>query len=162
MQKARRHPNHSGLRPLVSAWFQGLFTPLLGVLFTFPSRYLFTIGLLVVFSLAGWCRLFQTGFLRSRPTQDPNLSNIIYVYGTLTLFRWPFQNHSTCYIFNSVGPTTPHVRKHTVWATPLSLATTHRITIVFSSSRYLDVSVPWVRLRLLGLLGCPIRTSTDH
>ena len=31
-----------------------------------------------------------------------------------------------------------------VWALPLSLATTKGITIVFSSTRYLDVSVPWV------------------
>ena len=31
-----------------------------------------------------------------------------------------------------------------VWAVPRSLATTCGITIVFSSSRYLDVSVPWV------------------
>ena len=30
---------------LVSIWFQVYFTPLTGVLFTFPSRYLFTIGL---------------------------------------------------------------------------------------------------------------------
>ena len=33
-----------------------------------------------------------------------------------------------------------------VWANPLSLATTQGITIVFSSSGYLDVSVPRVRL----------------
>ena len=31
-----------------------------------------------------------------------------------------------------------------VWAIPFSLATTKGITIVFYSSRYLDVSVPWV------------------
>ena len=31
-----------------------------------------------------------------------------------------------------------------VWAVPRSLATTWGITIVFFSSRYLDVSVPWV------------------
>ena len=58
------------LRPLVGVWFQVLFTPLPGVLFTFPSQYWFTIGLLVVFSLTGWCRQIQAGFLRSRPTQD--------------------------------------------------------------------------------------------
>gem|GEM_PF-4171362 len=36
------------LRPhrlLVDIWFQIYFTPLTGVFFTFPSRYLFTIGL---------------------------------------------------------------------------------------------------------------------
>ena len=33
-----------------------------------------------------------------------------------------------------------------VWAIPRSLATTCGIIVIFSSSRYLDVSVPWVRL----------------
>ena len=71
MQKARRHSEE--LRPLVGARFQGLFTPLLAVLFTFPSRYWFTIGLTGVFSLTGWCPQIQTGFLRPRPTQDTRL-----------------------------------------------------------------------------------------
>ena len=70
MQKARSHSDESKLLPLVSAWFQVLLTPLFGVLFTFPSQYWFTIGLLVVFSLTGWCRQIQAGFLRSRLTQD--------------------------------------------------------------------------------------------
>ena len=67
MQKARRHPK--GLRPLVSVWFQVLFTPLFRVLFTFPSQYWFTIGLSVVFSLGGWSPHIQTGFHVSRPTR---------------------------------------------------------------------------------------------
>src|SRR5690606_31870094 len=69
----KRHaviPSMTELRPLVGTRFQVLFTPLFGVLFTFPSRYWFTIGLPVVFSLTGWCRQIQAGFLRSRPTQD--------------------------------------------------------------------------------------------
>ena len=65
------------LRPLVSVWFQVLFTPLPGVLFTFPSQYWFTIGLLVVFSLTGWCRQIHAGFLRSRATQDTHASNVL-------------------------------------------------------------------------------------
>ena len=44
MQKARRHPDKSGLRPLVSVWFQSLFTPFLRVLFTLPYRDWCTIG----------------------------------------------------------------------------------------------------------------------
>ena len=43
------------------------------MLFTFPSRYLFTIGLSGVFSLAGWARLIHTGLHVSRATQDPRL-----------------------------------------------------------------------------------------
>ena len=85
MQKARRHPallsKSAGLRPLVGAWFQVLFTPLLGVLFTFPSRYWFTIGLSGVFSLTRWCWQIQTGFLRPRPTQDTNLLNSLTCTG---------------------------------------------------------------------------------
>ena len=69
MQKARRH-HTKWLRPIVGERFQVYFTPLFGVLFTFPSQYWFTIGLLVVFSLTGWSRQIQTGFLVSRPTQD--------------------------------------------------------------------------------------------
>jgi hypothetical protein len=38
------------------------------VLFTFPSQYLFTIGLSGVFSLGGWSPHIQTGFHVSRPT----------------------------------------------------------------------------------------------
>ena len=41
------------------------------MLFTFPSRYWFAIGLLRVFSLGGWARRIHTGFLVSRATQDP-------------------------------------------------------------------------------------------
>ena len=71
MQKARRHTDvKSALRPLVGVWFQVLFTPLLGVLFTFPSRYSFTIGLLGVFSLTRWCWQIHTKFHRLRATQD--------------------------------------------------------------------------------------------
>ena len=70
MQKARRHT--VVLRPLVSVWFQVLFTLLLAVLFTFPSRYLFAIGLSGVFSLTGWSRQIQTGFHVSRPTWEIN------------------------------------------------------------------------------------------
>ena len=50
--------------------FRDSFTPLLGVLFTFPSRYSFTIGLTGVFSLAGWSRRIRAGFHVPRVTQD--------------------------------------------------------------------------------------------
>ena len=59
-----------GSHSLQAHGFRFYFTPLLAVLFTFPSRYWYTIGLPGVFSLGGWCRRVQAGFLRSRPTQD--------------------------------------------------------------------------------------------
>jgi hypothetical protein len=46
------------------------FTPLSGVLFTFPSRYCFAIGHTVVFSLTSWSRLIHTGFHLPRATRD--------------------------------------------------------------------------------------------
>ena len=52
--------------------FRVCFTPLLEVLFTFPSRYLSTIGLSVVFSLAGWAPLIPAEFLVLRGTQVPS------------------------------------------------------------------------------------------
>ena len=54
---------------LVGIRFQVYFTPLIGVLFTFPSRYLFTIGQLGVLSLGGWSPHVQTEFHVFRPTQ---------------------------------------------------------------------------------------------
>ena len=61
------------------------------MLFTFPSRYWFTIGLSEVFSLTGWSRLIQSGFLVSRPTQDPAKLLTLYVYRTVTSWGRPFQ-----------------------------------------------------------------------
>ena len=56
---------------LVNIRFQKLFTPLAGVLFTFPSRYWFTIGHQVVFSLGKWSSQLPTGLHVSRCTQVP-------------------------------------------------------------------------------------------
>ena len=53
----------------VGVRFQVSFTPLVGVLFTFPSRYLFTIGRIGVLRLGGWSPHVQTGFHVPRPTQ---------------------------------------------------------------------------------------------
>ena len=66
MQKARRHPE--GLRPLVSTWFQVLFTPLIGVLFIIQSPYWFTIGRQGVLRLGGWTPHVQSEFHELEPT----------------------------------------------------------------------------------------------
>ena len=130
--------------------FRYFFTPLLGVLFTFPSRYLSTIGLPGVLSLGGWCRRFRTGFLRPRPTQVPARVGASFAYGAVTRCGPPFQacsatsSSSTCRRpYNPARASTP-----AVWALPLSLAATRGVTVVFLSSDYLDVSVRRVRLLL--------------
>ena len=110
MQKARRHPI-TGLRPLVSVWFQGLFTPLLRVLFTFPSQYSFTIGLLVVFSLTGWCRQIQREFHQLPPTQDTPTIQKSYQYRALTSFGLPSQTVLVPLMYRYRSPTTPVLPK---------------------------------------------------
>ena len=60
LQKARRHP--CGLRLFVSKWFQVLFHQGLPLLFTFPSRYLFTIGNVDYLALADSSARFLPGY----------------------------------------------------------------------------------------------------
>ena len=55
---------------LVNIGFQVLFHSPPGVLFTFPSRYYFTIGHQVVFSLMGWSPHIHTRFHVPRITLD--------------------------------------------------------------------------------------------
>ena len=59
---------------LVNTGFQVLFHSPPGVLFTFPSRYCFTIGHQVVFSLWGWSPNLHTRFHVSRTTPDTTMS----------------------------------------------------------------------------------------
>src|SRR6056297_3784058 len=64
---------------LVDIGFQVLFHSPPGVLFTFPSRYFFTIGHQVVFSLGRWSSLLPTGFLVSRGTLDHSLKESSFI-----------------------------------------------------------------------------------
>ena len=89
--------------------FRYYFTPLLAVLFTFPSRYWYTIGLPGVFSLGGWCRRIQAGFLRSRPTQDTTSCLQVFAYRTVTFFGRTFQICSATDFESFEGPTTPEM-----------------------------------------------------
>ena len=66
------------------------------MLFTFPSQYLFTIGLSGVFSLGGWSPHIQTGFHVSRPTHlSSKYAFHLRGYHPLWLF---FPEHSSKYI----------------------------------------------------------------
>ena len=66
------------------------------MLFTFPSQYLFTIGLSGVFSLGGWSPHIQTGFHVSRPTHLSSMYAFqLRGYHPLWLF---FPEHSSKHI----------------------------------------------------------------
>src|SRR5690606_35933502 len=82
-----------------------------------------------------------------RPTQDTRPRTHVSLTGlSPSAARIPirFRSH-LCALCRSYNPA--HALTWPVWAPPLSLATTHGITVVFSSSGYLDVSVPRVSLR---------------
>ena len=90
LQKAHHH-THKVLWSVVGIWFQVLFHSPPGVLFTFPSRYCFTIGHQVVFSLGRWSSLLPTRFHVSRGTLDQNLWSSRFIYGTITPYGPTFQ-----------------------------------------------------------------------
>ena len=130
--------------------FRYYFTPLFEVLFTFPSRYSYAIGLSVVFSLAGWAPQIHAEFLVLRATQVSDCRQFRhFAYGTLTLYGAAFQQLPLCLNVRAPLILQPRIRlpeaTAAVWATPRSLATTCGIILIFSSCGYLDVSVPHVR-----------------
>ena len=69
----------------------------------------------------------------------------LFAYVTLTLFRWP--SHAILLnLILHIAVQTPKVLLLLVWPPPRSLATTSGISVDFSSSPYLDVSVQAVPL----------------
>ena len=95
-----------GLRPFVSMWFQNYFIPLIGVLFTFPSRYWFTIGerTYLAFGATLDTALLQcptSWFVVLRPSdrispvlpylRGTNVVQSTFAYWTFTLFGGAFQ-----------------------------------------------------------------------
>ena len=96
------------------------------MLFTFPSRYWFTIGHRHVFSLVRWSSRIPTGFHVSRRTWVPCPGRQMhFVYGAITLYGGPFQVPSTIHLLcNSPRGLRPSpARSHDpALATPASLA----------------------------------------
>ena len=90
MQKAHGHIIKM-LPQLVGNRFQVLFTPLTGVLFTFPLRYWFAIDRRGILSLGRWSSQIPTGFHVPRGTQVPFSPLFSFRYGALTLCGVPSQ-----------------------------------------------------------------------
>ena len=133
LQKVRGHTSNV-LPQLVSAGFQVLFHSPPGVLFTFPSRYWFTIGHQGVFSLGGWSLQLPTGFHVSRSTQDTSFYRRLSYTGLLPSMV-QLSNCillTYCQIMKSYNPRSENL----VWALPASLAATRGIEFSFSSSGY--------------------------
>ena len=140
-RKGRRVPERTHDVPsLPSQQFQALFNSLFKVLFIFPSRYLFAIGLPSIFSLR-WDLPPALGCIpkqpdsakasRGAPGSHPN--------GVLTLSDAPFQEtwdgagaESTSIDYNSPAGGW----RFSSWALPGSLAVTKGILVSFFSSAY--------------------------
>ena len=121
---------------LVNIRFQVLFHSPPGVLFTVPSRYLFSIGYQVVFSLTEWSPLFHTRFLVSRTTLDLSRLHSVFVYRTFTFFGLPSLVILLTLFLALLIILTPDVLLLLVWALPVSLATTSGIVVTFFSYGY--------------------------
>ena len=83
---------------LVNIGFQILFHSPPGVLFTFPSRYSFTIGHQVVFSLTGWSPLIHTRFHVPRATLDTASLTYLSYTGLSPSMVCTFQCSSTRFV----------------------------------------------------------------
>ena len=129
--------------PFTTTQFHVLLNSLFKVLFNFPSRYLFAIGLGVIFSLT-WSlprtlsctpKQLDSGEKVSATRQPP--------YGPITLYgpwpqsRWTWTGRRVARRLSrtphSARPRGPAVR---CWALPVSFAITKGITVVFFSSAY--------------------------
>ena len=102
------------------------------MLFTFPSRYLFTIGLWWVFSLGGWARRIHTELHVFRATQESSTLRAVFMYGVITLYDYTFQNIPLTAFLAMLKSYNPNkAGTSLVWAVPRSLATTRGITFCF-------------------------------
>ena len=103
------------------------------MLFTFPSRYSFAIGLSGVFSLTGWSRRIRAELLVLRVTQDttrPQSASFTGLSPSMVELSRTFYSLSVCH--GVVLQPRICVATHTVWALPRSLATTGGIIRLFS------------------------------
>src|SRR2546421_6838420 len=151
LQKARRHltpQRGTQLRRIVGTRFQVLFHSPPGVLFTFPSRYLSAIGHQGVFRLTRWSWQIHGGLQGSAATREhPPGRPDTFTYRTITVYGAAFQQLRLATAFLTARPfsspihgrpTTPNtqplpgITRARFSLDPLSLATTHGITYLFS------------------------------
>ena len=139
------------------------------MLFTFPSRYWFAIGLLRVFSLGGWSRRIHTGFLVSRATQESATLRMASCTGlSPSLERFSKRFHSPSFL-RHCSPTTPTMPEHRWFGlfpvrSPLLGESLNyflflRVLRCFSSPRSLTTFVVRLSFRQPG---CPIRKFTNQ
>lgn len=130
----------AGPHPLPSRQFQALFDSLFKVLFIFPSRYLFAIGLSPVFSL-GRNLPPDWGCIPKQPDSQtaPRGATGSGHDGALTLSGAPFQGTWARSAAEDASPdynSDAGGARFSSWAVPGSLAVTRGILVSFFSSAY--------------------------
>ena len=80
-----QRPNEPGSYTLYAIGCRYYFTPLTGVLFTFPSRYWFTIGRQGVFSLIQWSGRIHAEFHVHRITWDASRGLVHFTHPAVTV-----------------------------------------------------------------------------
>ena len=136
-------PKTSRTPPFATTQFHVLLNSLFKVLFNFPSRYLFAIGLGVIFSLA-WSLPRTLSCTPKQLDSGEDVGAAGYPsYGPITLYgpwpqsRWTWTGRRTARRLSQ----TPHSARPggtavRCWALPVSFAITKGITVVFFSSAY--------------------------
>ena len=141
LQKVRGS-SYKDVPQLVNTGFQVLFHSPPGVLFTFPSQYYALSVTKEYLALRGGPRSFPQGF-----------SCLVVLWILLGYFRlrirgfhplWPAFPGRSPVLHNPTSQSEPQDARILVWALSISLAATLEIEVSFSSSGYLDVSVPRV------------------
>ncbi len=130
----------AGPHPLPSRQFQALFDSLFKVLFIFPSRYLFAIGLSPIFSL-GQNLPPDWGCIPKQPDSltAPRGATGSERNGALTLSGAPFQGTCARSAAEDASPdynSDVEDARFSSWALPGSLAVTRGILVSFFSSAY--------------------------
>ena len=126
---------------LASERFHALFRSLFKVLFNFPSRYLFAIGLVVIFSLR-WslpptspCTRKQGDSLKARISDDCSRHGPCTLHGMEPHSGELTQaSHTDRHLLHATVPVTVSGNGIRRWALPLSLAVTMGIPVGFFSS----------------------------
>jgi hypothetical protein len=141
------------LRLLVGTRIHVLFHSPPGVLFTFPSRYLFTVGCWLVLSLTRWSSQIRPEFHVFRATRDPPQSSLAVTYRAITVYGPAFQlcsiNKRICNSVPGLPPRTEVPRPHCSNAGRLS-----RCNGLGSSPFARRYSGSRICFPLLGLLRC--------
>ena len=120
---------------LVNIWFQVLFHSPLGVLFTFPSQYYALSVTKEYLALRGGPRIFSQGSTCLDLLWIPPCQSTFHLRGFHPL--WPAFPGRSVKSFGSLPRSEPRSARTPVWALPVSLAATSRITCCFLFLRLL-------------------------